>query len=187
MRGAVMYAPGDIRVEERDAPKIIKPTDAVIRRAATIVCGSDLWDWRGINPVPQPAPMGHEYAGIFEEVGRDVRTVKPGQFVVGSFFASDNTSETCLRRGPPARGAGPGAPVPARADWSHRGPAHRPGQGVRTVPAARPGGRGLPGHGRTPRRQGPPPAVGRAARQRLSTSCADPEQGPRRQQPLARH
>jgi threonine dehydrogenase-like Zn-dependent dehydrogenase len=49
MRGAVIYAPGDVRVEQRDDPKIIKPTDAVIRLAATCVCGSDLWDWRGIN------------------------------------------------------------------------------------------------------------------------------------------
>jgi threonine dehydrogenase-like Zn-dependent dehydrogenase len=95
MRGAVLYAPGDIRVEERANPKIEKPTDAVIRLSATCVCGSDLWPYRGIDAVNGPAPMGHEYAGIVEEVGSDVRDVRPGQFVVGSFFASDNTCEIC--------------------------------------------------------------------------------------------
>ena len=95
MRGAVIYAPGDVRVEQRDDPKITKPTDTVIKLAATCVCGSDLWDWRGINPVTEPKPMGHEYAGIVREVGSQVRNIKPGDFVVGSFFASDNTCEIC--------------------------------------------------------------------------------------------
>ncbi|HVI37531.1 MAG TPA: alcohol dehydrogenase catalytic domain-containing protein, partial [Gaiellales bacterium] len=95
MRGAVLHAPRDIRVETRDDPKIENPTDAVIRLAATCVCGSDLWPYRGIEPVNGPAPMGHEYVGIVEEVGDDVHTIKPGQFVVGSFFASDNTCEIC--------------------------------------------------------------------------------------------
>src|SRR5437588_9202049 len=95
MRGAVLYAPGDVRVEEREDPKIESPTDAVIRLAATCVCGSDLWPYRGIEAVNGPAPMGHEYVGIVEEVGGEVRNVKPGQFVVGSFFASDNTCEIC--------------------------------------------------------------------------------------------
>src|SRR5213082_2288717 len=95
MRGAVLHAPGDIRVEDRPDPTIEQPTDAVIRLAATCVCGSDLWPYRGIEPVDGPAPMGHEYVGIVEEVGTDVATLKPGQFVVGSFFASDNTCEIC--------------------------------------------------------------------------------------------
>jgi threonine dehydrogenase-like Zn-dependent dehydrogenase len=95
MRGAVLYAPGDIRVEERANPKIEKPTDAVIRLSTSCVCGSDLWSYRGIDAVNGPAPMGHEYAGIVEEVGSDVRDIRPGQFVVGSFFASDNTCEIC--------------------------------------------------------------------------------------------
>ena len=95
MRGAVLYAPGDIRVEERADPTIELPTDAVIRLAATCICGSDLWPYRGIEKVRGPSPIGHEYAGIVEEVGRDVQTVQPGQFVVGSFFASDNTCEIC--------------------------------------------------------------------------------------------
>jgi threonine dehydrogenase-like Zn-dependent dehydrogenase len=95
MRGAVMYGPGDVRVEERDAPRLVEPTDAIIRLSATCVCGSDLWPYRGVEEYPWPAPMGHEYAGIVEEVGSEVTTIKPGQFVVGSFFASDNTCEIC--------------------------------------------------------------------------------------------
>src|SRR3954469_18575898 len=95
MRGTVLHAPGDVRVEDRPDPTIEQPTDAVIRLAATCVCGSDLWPYRGIAQVNGPAPMGHEYVGIVEEVGSDVRNVQPGQFVVGSFFASDNTCEIC--------------------------------------------------------------------------------------------
>jgi threonine dehydrogenase-like Zn-dependent dehydrogenase len=95
MRGAVLYAPGDVRVEERDDPKIIEPTDAIIRLSATCVCGSDLWPYRGIAPVDGPSPMGHEYVGIVQEVGSQVATIAPGEFVIGSFFASDNTCELC--------------------------------------------------------------------------------------------
>lgn len=95
MRGAVLYGPGDVRLEERPAPKIIEPTDAVIRLPATCICGSDLWDYRGIDPVDEPTPIGHEYCGIVEEVGRAVTTIRRGQFVIGSFFASDNTCPNC--------------------------------------------------------------------------------------------
>ena len=95
MRGAVMYAPGDVRVEDRPEPIIQKPTDAVIRLSATCICGSDLWPYRGTDSVGEPIPMGHEYVGIVEEVGSEVTAITPGQFVVGSFFASDNTCEIC--------------------------------------------------------------------------------------------
>jgi threonine dehydrogenase-like Zn-dependent dehydrogenase len=78
-----------------DEPTIVEPTDAVIRLSATCVCGSDLWPYRGIEKIDGPSPMGHEYAGIVEQVGSDVTTVKPGQFVIGSFFASDNTCAIC--------------------------------------------------------------------------------------------
>ncbi|MGF2945192.1 zinc-dependent alcohol dehydrogenase family protein [Mycobacterium sp. Lab-001] len=94
MRGVVMHGPGDVRVEDRDDPKIVHPTDAVIRLSATCICGSDLWPYRGEDEV-HDAPMGHEYVGVVEEVGSDVRNVKPGQFVVGSFVSSDNTCEIC--------------------------------------------------------------------------------------------
>jgi len=96
MRSAVMYAPGDVRVVERDAPTIIEPTDAILRVTASCICGSDLWPWRGADAVTRPTPMGHEYVGVVEEVGSAVRDIKVGDFVVGSFFASDNTCEICL-------------------------------------------------------------------------------------------
>jgi len=95
MKGTILYGPRDVRFEERDDPKIIKPTDAIIRISAACVCGSDLWPYRGIQATTEPTPMGHEYCGIVEEVGSEVRTVKRGQFVVGSFFASDNTCPHC--------------------------------------------------------------------------------------------
>ncbi|MFI6395005.1 zinc-dependent alcohol dehydrogenase family protein [Nonomuraea sp. NPDC050540] len=95
MRGAVLHAPGDVRVEQRPDPAIIEPTDAIIRLAATCICGSDLWPYRGIEKTDGPAPMGHEYVGVVEETGGQVSTVRPGQFVVGSFVASDNTCEIC--------------------------------------------------------------------------------------------
>ena len=95
MRGTMLYGPRDVRLEERPDPTIIEPTDAILRISAACVCGSDLWPYRGIAPVTQPQPMGHEYCGIVEEVGSDVRHIKPGQFVVGSFWASDNTCPIC--------------------------------------------------------------------------------------------
>ena len=95
MRAVVMYAPGDVRVEDRPEPTILKPTDAIIRLTASCICGLDLWAYRGIETLSGPRPMGHEYAGIVEEVGSAVSTVQPGQFVVGSFVASDNTGEIC--------------------------------------------------------------------------------------------
>jgi threonine dehydrogenase-like Zn-dependent dehydrogenase len=91
----MMYGPGDVRVEDRPDPVIQEPTDAIIRLSATCVCGSDLWAYRGQDKLDGPAPMGHEYAGIVEETGPAVTTVKPGDFVIGSFFASDNTCEIC--------------------------------------------------------------------------------------------
>jgi threonine dehydrogenase-like Zn-dependent dehydrogenase len=119
MRGTVLHAPGDVRVEDRPDPTIEQPTDAVIRLAATCVCGSDLWPYRGIEAVHGPAPMGHEYVGIVEQVGSDVRSIRPGQFVVGSFFASDNTCEIC-RAGYQTHCVNrqPGAPTGAQAQYA---------------------------------------------------------------------
>ena len=108
MRGAVMFAPGDVRLAERDEPRLLERTDAIVRLSASCICGSDLWPYRGAESLSWPAPMGHEYVGIVEEVGDAVTTIRPGQFVVGSFFASDNTCEicragyqsSCIRRAP---------------------------------------------------------------------------------------
>ncbi|MGW1241684.1 zinc-dependent alcohol dehydrogenase family protein [Streptomyces bobili] len=94
MRGVVMHRAGDVRGEEREDPKIIEPTDAVVKLTATCICGSDLWPYRGIEPADHTL-MGHEYVGVVEEVGSQVRTVKPGDFMVGSFVISDNTCEIC--------------------------------------------------------------------------------------------
>lgn len=95
MRATIIHAPGDVRVEDRDKPTIQEPTDAIIKLVAACVCGSDLWPYRGADTIEEPRPMGHEYVGIVEEVGGSVRNVKVGEFVVGSFFASDNTCEIC--------------------------------------------------------------------------------------------
>jgi len=95
MFGTTLYAPGDVRYEELPEPTIVRSTDAIIRLSATCVCGSDLWPYRGVNKVTAPMHMGHEYCGVVVEVGSDVRTVKPGQFVVGSFVLSDNSCPHC--------------------------------------------------------------------------------------------
>lgn len=96
MLGTVLYSPGNIRCEEVAEPKILLPTDAIIKLSASCICGSDLWPYRGLNDISQPMHMGHEYCGVVVEVGSAVRTIKPGQFVVGSFCLSDNTCPHCL-------------------------------------------------------------------------------------------
>src|SRR5512138_3189053 len=119
MQGTMLYDPRDMRFEERPQPTIIEPTDAIIKLSAACVCGSDLWPYRGVDVVKQPVPMGHEYVGIVEEIGSAVRNIKPGQFVVGSFFASDNTcyicqsgyQSSCIHRQP-------GAPTGAQAQYA---------------------------------------------------------------------
>src|ERR1700712_5054986 len=96
MRGAIIHAPGDVRLEQRADPTIIEGTDAVIRTVAACVCGSGLWRDRGGQAGPKPTPIGHEYVGVVEAVGDGVTTVKPGQFVVGGFLTSDNTCPLCV-------------------------------------------------------------------------------------------
>ncbi len=101
MRAVIMDTPGQIRVTDREDPEIIEPTDAVIRLTATCICGSDLWPYRGVEPVDHTL-MGHEYVGVVEEVGSEVSTVKPGDFVVGSFVISCGVCEIC-RSGYPSK------------------------------------------------------------------------------------
>src|SRR5256884_3226003 len=120
IKGAVLYGPRDIRFEEREAPKIIEPTDAILRLSATCICGSDLWPYRGISPVAEPTPMGHEYCGIVEQVGKAVKSVRPGQFVIGSFATSDNTRPH-RQHGHQASGMHPRVLTPAPAPML-RGP-----------------------------------------------------------------
>src|ERR687895_151670 len=100
MLATVIYGERDVRLEEVPDPKL-DPTaaasglDAIIRVAAACVCGSDLWPYRGIEKLEGPTPMGHEYVGVVEEIGAAVKSIRVGDFVVGSFFASDNTCEIC--------------------------------------------------------------------------------------------
>ena len=118
MRGVIMYAPGDVRVEDREQPTIVEPTDAVIRLSASCICGSDLWPYRGAEPVDR-TPMGHEYVGVVAEIGDEVKGVRVGDFVVGSFFASDNTCEIC-RAGYQTHCVHrqPGAPTGAQSEYA---------------------------------------------------------------------
>lgn len=95
MLATVLHGPGDVRFEDVAEPEILKPTDAIIRLAATCICGSDLWPYRGVQSVDGPMHMGHEYCGTVVEVGSAVKSVRPGQFVVGSFVLSDNTCPHC--------------------------------------------------------------------------------------------
>lgn len=95
MLATVLHGPGDVRYEHVDDPKILQPTDAIIKLSASCICGSDLWPYRGLQGTNGPAHMGHEYCGVVVEVGSAVTTVKPGQFVVGSFCLSDNTCPHC--------------------------------------------------------------------------------------------
>lgn len=97
MFGAVIHAAGDVRYEERPDPVILEPTDAVVRTVAACVCGSDLWRYRGLAPVPRPTPIGHEYCGVVDSVGDAVTSVRPGDFVVGGFLHSDNTCPVCRK------------------------------------------------------------------------------------------
>ncbi len=94
MRAVSMDAPGQVSVTEREDPRVIEPTDAVVRLTASCICGSDLWPYRGVE-LADHLLMGHEYIGVVEEVGSEVLTVQPGDFVVGSFVISDGTCELC--------------------------------------------------------------------------------------------
>ncbi|MGV8910069.1 MAG: zinc-dependent alcohol dehydrogenase family protein [Propionicimonas sp.] len=95
MRAVLLHGAHDVRVDDVPMPRIVEDGDAVIQLAAACVCGSDLWAYRGIDPITTPISVGHEYCGVVQEVGPSVKNVKPGDFVVGSFFASDNTCEIC--------------------------------------------------------------------------------------------
>jgi threonine dehydrogenase-like Zn-dependent dehydrogenase len=95
MRVTTIHAPGDIRLEERPVPTIAEPTDAVIRITAGCICGSDLWPYRGENPITAGSTIGHEMVGVIEEVGSEVRSFKPGDFVIVPFCTCDNTCPHC--------------------------------------------------------------------------------------------
>jgi threonine dehydrogenase-like Zn-dependent dehydrogenase len=97
MRVATLHGTRDIRVEDRDAPTIDAPTDAIVQVVAACICGSDLWPYRGENDITPGAPIGHEVVGVVHEVGSDVRDFTPGDFVVVPFCHCDNTCPVCQK------------------------------------------------------------------------------------------
>jgi threonine dehydrogenase-like Zn-dependent dehydrogenase len=95
MHATILHGPRDIRLEQVPDATILEPTDAIVRVVAACVCGSDLWPYRGVKATPEPVRIGHEFVGIVEEVGADVRTVRPGQFVIAPFVFSDGSCVHC--------------------------------------------------------------------------------------------
>src|SRR4029078_12265882 len=95
MRATVMYSAGDVRIENVPDPKIIEPTDALIRVSRACVCGSDLWPYQKMERSDRGRVMGHEAIGVVEDVGADVRTIKRGDFVIMPFAFSDGTCVFC--------------------------------------------------------------------------------------------
>lgn len=96
MRVTTIHGTRDIRLEDRPAPSITAPTDAVVRVAASCICGSDLWPYRGENEITPGATIGHEMVGVVEEVGAEVASFRPGDFVVVPFCHSDGTCPACV-------------------------------------------------------------------------------------------
>lgn len=95
MRATVVYGEHDIRLEEVPDPTLTTGGDAIVRVVAACVCGSDLWQYRGITPTPHPERGGHEFVGIVEEIGPEVTTIAVGDFVVAPFYDCDNTCVNC--------------------------------------------------------------------------------------------
>lgn len=95
MRATMIHDAGDIRLEQRPDPRIESPGDAVVRVVRTCVCGSDLWPYRGVQKTAAPHPIGHEFIGVVEDTGADVKTVRAGDFVISPFTDSDGTCVHC--------------------------------------------------------------------------------------------
>ena len=95
MKATTIYGARDVRLEDQRDPSIQKPTDAIVKVVAACVCGSDLWSYRGDNPIEKPFRIGHEFVGVVEEVGSEVRSLRTGDFVIAPFMYSDNTCPHC--------------------------------------------------------------------------------------------
>ena len=89
MKATVMYGAGDVRVENVPDARITEPTDALLRVTRACICGSDLWPYNQMEPSETGRRMGHEFIGVVDAIGADVRTVKPGDLVVVPFAWSD--------------------------------------------------------------------------------------------------
>ncbi|MFB2772222.1 zinc-dependent alcohol dehydrogenase family protein [Pelatocladus sp. BLCC-F211] len=95
MRATVYHGPGDVRVENVPDPQIQQSTDAIVRITHACICGSDLWFYRGLDNWQPGWRAGHEWMGIVEEVGSDVRNLKKGDRVLAPFAFSDGSCEFC--------------------------------------------------------------------------------------------
>jgi len=95
MKATTIYAARDVRLENQPDPTILKPTDAIVRVVAACVCGSDLWYYRGDNPIKDPFRIGHEFVGVVQDIGTEVRSLRKGDFVIAPFMYSDNTCPHC--------------------------------------------------------------------------------------------
>jgi threonine dehydrogenase-like Zn-dependent dehydrogenase len=95
MKATMIHAAHDVRLEDQPDPSIHKATDAIVKVVAACICGSDLWYYRGVNPIKRPFRIGHEFVGFVEEVGSDVRSLRVGDFVIAPFMYSDNTCAHC--------------------------------------------------------------------------------------------
>jgi threonine dehydrogenase-like Zn-dependent dehydrogenase len=97
MRATLMYGAGDVRVETVPDPRLVEPTDALVRVTRAAICGSDLWPYKSMASTASGRRMGHEFIGVVEDVGTDVRTVKKGDLVLAPFVWSDGTCVFCRR------------------------------------------------------------------------------------------
>jgi threonine dehydrogenase-like Zn-dependent dehydrogenase len=95
MRATVMYGAGDVRVETVPDARLMEPTDALVRVARAGICGSDLWPYKSMEPAETGRRMGHEFIGVVEAVGEDVRTISEGELVISPFLWSDGTCVFC--------------------------------------------------------------------------------------------
>jgi threonine dehydrogenase-like Zn-dependent dehydrogenase len=95
MRATTMYGAGDVRIEDVPDARLAEPTDALVRVTHAAICGSDLWPYKSMEPSETGRRMGHEFVGVVEDVGPEVRTVKPGDLVVAPFLWSDGTCVFC--------------------------------------------------------------------------------------------
>jgi hypothetical protein len=95
VRATVMYGAGDVRVEDVPDARLVEPTDALVTVTRSAICGSDLWPYKQMEQTPGGRRMGHEFIGLVEDVGDDVRTLKPGDLVVAPFVWSDGTCVFC--------------------------------------------------------------------------------------------
>ncbi|MBG6059688.1 threonine dehydrogenase-like Zn-dependent dehydrogenase [Cryobacterium sp. MP_M5] len=95
MKAAYMFGPGDVRIIDAPDPVLTNTTDAIVRIVRACVCGSDLHPYHSMEPTPEGASMGHEFIGVVEEIGSDVRTLVRGDLVIAPFAFSDGTCEFC--------------------------------------------------------------------------------------------